>query len=202
LFFVGCEHYNQLKVLERQESKEETNLLALIQIRNKGNCKIQDTSTQPTTILCNKKPFGLCNEDLYVVTVGEKSKLSKGASDIIKLEPKCQYAFLQSGITNLTVSTNADKDNIRKRYTFEPIESCMVDGFVDADKLLVFDELIFLESAKGRIGEKIMTIINSKTLTTSIKSDANQCLNTIFSTSEKTLLEEVYSNTKKKEAIK
>ncbi|WP_108978330.1 hypothetical protein [Leptospira ryugenii] len=173
--------------LEKRNNETSQVMLLLSYSRSLGNCKKTTKTNDKENSVCSRWPSGLCNHDLLFFTSGEISKLLSDGNDIIKQNANCSDAFAQSGIFSLRTSTYQEQDNVIRDNRFEVIDNCVSP--VSA-RLATFEELVFLSSAKGRIGKAATTLQSNLFLSAPIRGRSTDCLRTEFSENERKLLED------------
>lgn len=188
-FFVTCEDGEEIR---KKETKTiDLFLLTISYLRSQGNCKVIEKSDPSDTVSCNRKPNGLCTSNEKIITSGELTKTIKEARDFIDLYPNCFESLGQSGLLSTKVTTESEKEEILTNYIYETVSSCEEIGLVllPSESLANLEEILFLESPKGKIGRAAQVLKNFPLSPLSTKDKANFCLSEGFSESERTLLQ-------------
>ena len=177
---------------------ERNTLLSISFYRNNGECLRKETLIDSSTYTCSKYDNGLCSINLLIFTSGEKTKVLSDTTKIIDRRPECKESLGLSGILTQSITTNDEIDSLKKNNTFTGVENCNTKGFTKYEKLVSKEELLFLASARGKIG--ITAYKSAQTpFETSIKKNAKECLNNEFSENENQLFKDLYSGTKVQE---
>jgi len=182
---VNCSN-DQSSLNQEKLSTERNTLLALSFYRNNGECLRKETSSGSSIYTCSKYDNGLCNINLLIFTSGEKTKLLSDTTKIINKRPECKESLALSGILIPAISTNDEIDTLKRNNSFTGLDSCNTKNFSKYEKLVSKEELLFLTSARGKIGTFAYKSTQSL-LETTIKKNARECLANEFSETENLL---------------
>ena len=193
----------------KQESQNNKDILFLIIAANRamGNCLRKDFSTN--TAYCDRRSGGLCNASDLILTNTEKIFNINEGKDLVNKISRCSYSFFTSGISSESIASYSDEDTIKANNMYSVINSCDTIGITSSATLLAEEELLFINSGKGRIGVAADTLYNTPDAVLSIslgslsaaqqtKSDALHCLDAGFLQSEKDLFAGLRNGTKTK----
>lgn len=194
---VNCSN-DQSTLNQEKLSNEKSTLLALSFYRNNGECLRKETSSGSSIYTCSKYDNGLCNINLLIFTSGEKTKLLSDTTKIINKRPECKESLVLSGLLNQAINTNDEIDTFKRNNSFTGLDSCNTKNFSKYEKLVSKEELLFLISARGKIGTFAYNSAQS-IFETTIKKNARECLANEFSETENQLLKDIYSATKVQE---
>lgn len=195
IFFIECED-GESKLQKKNQTQNEF-LLFLLKYREEGNCKKSvlgsDNSTKTTS--CNRKPRGFCNINQSLTNQGEINFLFSEAKKVRDRTPECETSFFQSGILLTTATTTEEESNIRLKHEYVTVISCENDGFVLASNtsLATFDELKFLETARGKIGRTAKVLSLNPFVPASTRASARTCLEKEFIDTERNIFTDVTS---------
>ncbi|HMV43198.1 MAG TPA: hypothetical protein PK079_05775 [Leptospiraceae bacterium] len=202
LFINSCSNLDGIQ--NKKDTRNRNNIfsLYLIQQRSLGNCLRKDNTNN--IAYCDRRSKGLCNPNDLILTNGEKTYNLSDANDLLKAVPSCNFSFLNSGISSDTITNQTDTDSLIANNTYSTVYSCESLGFSNAANLISELELLFLNSARGRIAIAADKIVNtpdlllaatlpSTTTASQVKADAQTCLNEGFPQSQKDLVSDIRS---------
>ena len=174
--------------------------LYMIQLRTQGNCLRKDNSN--SIAYCDRRSSGLCNSNDLILTNSEKTYNLSDANDLIKAVPSCNFSFLNSGISSDTITSQADSDSLISNNAYYFVSNCESLNIANTNNLISELELVFINSARGRIAVAADKIVNtpnavlsltlpSTTSATQVKADAQACLDGGFPQSQKDLVSDL-----------
>ncbi len=184
--------------LAKQNLDQTYLLVYLVNVREEGNCKKVVSNTNNTqTTTCSRKPRGFCSIKQSIITQGEINFLLSEGKKVRDRTSDCELSFLQSGLLTTTATTTEDEATIRGNTIYSVVSSCENDDFIIRDKtrLATSTEILFLESAKGRIGRTASVLSINRLATVTIRNQARSCLEKEFSDSERGLFTDLGSGT-------
>lgn len=212
LFFIllSCKDIDDKKSKEDRKKTSDFIFLYSIRNRNEGNCLRVETTSTGKTITCDRRPSSICNSNIAILNSGEKLNLLNEARNFTSQNPECTTSFaipvLGSGLSTDKVPINfEEEDRIKQNNYFEVVSSCESLGFQLSTPISTLSEFEFLTSAKGRIGIAADRISSTSNFVlqqslgsnfTTIKNEANTCLNKPFSREEVELIQSIRSGTK------
>jgi hypothetical protein len=194
IYILSCSN-DQTSLNKDKLLKERSTLLAISYYRNIGECLRKETLTDSSIYTCSKYDNGLCSINLLIFTSGEKTKLLSETAKIIDRRPECTESLALSGLLTQSITTNDEIDALKRNNTFSGVDNCNTKSFSKYEKLISKEELLFLVSARGKIGTYAYKSAQFP-IETSIKKNAQECLNNEFSESESQLFKDIYSGSK------
>ena len=197
IIILSCSN-DQTSLNQEKLLKERNTLLAISFYRNNGECLRKETLTDSSTFTCSKYDNGLCSINLLIFTSGEKTKLLTETTKIIDKRPECSESLALSGILSQSITTNDEIDTLKRNNIFSGVDTCNTKSFSNYEKLVSKEELLFLVSARGKIGTAAYKSAQFL-FETSIKKNARECLSNEFSESENQLFKDIYSGSKVQE---
>lgn len=187
-------------MVQKEQTEQDKLVLSLLYTyRSSGECLRIENSSGNTIYTCSRLDRGLCDLNLLITTSGEKIKILSDLQDILVKVPECKESATLSGIITTTQTSDSEITSLREKNSFKTIDSCSTFNFSNSEKLVPSVTYVFLNSTRGKIGIAAKNSINNKFLTSSIKQNAQTCMNNLYTEPEQILLEEFIKNEKLKE---
>ncbi|MGE8721018.1 hypothetical protein ACO2KH_08845 [Leptospira terpstrae] len=188
LFLTSCFESGE-EVKKEEENKQTFYLTTLYLVRQSGNCIKTNTSLTSNNQFCSRRPLGVCNVNQLIVTQAEVNVILNEARIIQARTVDCQESILQSGVLSSKATTVANIDSFKSQYTFRVVETCELEGFLEASgtRFANFTEIQWLESVRGKIAKAAKSISANTFLPVANRDRANSCLNLEFKDWEKDL---------------
>ncbi|TGN19744.1 hypothetical protein [Leptospira idonii] len=171
--------------------------MILSDFRMQGNCLKSVSSGSTVTRTCSRYPRGYCFINLYIRTKEEAASSLNAGRKIIERVSLCQESLVLSGVPAVKQTTAEEENQIRANYGFEVVNSCEEAGvsLVSSKRLASYEELLFLESVRGKVARAAWTISKNPFLSAASRNNANSCLEKEFTPSEKDLAKQVVETT-------
>lgn len=189
LSLMRCEEGEELR---RKQTQNNLNfLLILAKSRMDGNClkTVTDSTTSKKSYFCSLRPSGLCTINLSLITQGEVTYAFRESKKVTDRTADCQESLAQSGIFSLKASTTKEEEDFKLNTEYKSVVSCEAENFtLKANvRLATNEEILFFESARGKIGRSASFLSTSLFLPKVNKDRATSCLESAFTESEKDL---------------
>lgn len=198
MVFLSCSNSGE-KLQQELNKNSNQNLILFSLYRSTGQCLWIETNEKSIIKRCSKYNRGLCSSNLLIITEGEKTKLISDVTKLLNNTSECRDSILRTGLLS-TASTSAENEKtIKQKNEFIGVESCETSEFPNYSKLVSLSELIFLSSFRGKIGKEAENLRKNVFLSSSIKNNAEACLNKEFSESERNLISDIILKNKLEE---
>lgn len=197
----GCSNTDGLEKKRENKKKNDSLFLLFSYKRSLGNCMRSEKTSNGTILYCDSKPEGVCNTGELILSSGEISAVIYEANEIIKYHSVCTISSSLSTISTLKQTSFVQEDKVKTDNKYTSIENCVTAGMPGASKLITYPDLQFTLSGRGRVGISADKIVNTadallvpllpadlKSNPAKVKSDAQECLNRMFSPEERNLI--------------
>ena len=193
IFLILYCNNDQSNLQEEKRDQDYKTILFLNFYFSSGECLRQETTTTSKIYTCSKLQRINCSINSLITTSGELLKIRSDAATILQKSPECTESSFT--LLKTTQSSNSEISTFKSNNVFTSVESCSGLNLSNTDKLITNDQIVFLNSTRGKIG--LFAYINSNNTLT--KEKANNCLLNQFSESERLLIKEVSTGIKLKE---
>ncbi len=185
---IACQYKDGNELIKRENSNNLELIFLLQNVQSQGNCNVSVRQNEVVSKTCNRRIRALCNSQIAILTQPEINLLLLDQNSIRKKFSNCTESLGFSGILTLRPSTQSEIDTISQNNKYESVDSCEGAGFSSTKRIATSQELSFLQTAKGRIGQGAERIITNRLATQASKDSANLCLSEAFLEEERTLL--------------
>ncbi len=195
LFVLGVKCKNPEDKIVERENKNLRNLFLLIAVRETGEClRVETISSTSKKLTCTKIPSGICNSGELLYTQAERTKRTSTFNSYIDQFPVCKSPILLSGLLSVSITSASDTEKINSNNRYESISSCESLGFTSNTPILTKEEIQFYQSDRGKLGVYLDTqAAKSPSLfvTQSSITESKECLDSVFTSEEKWILESI-----------
>ncbi len=192
ILLLQCNN-DQSNLQDEKRDQDYKTILFLNTYLSSGECLRQETTATSKVYTCSKLQRISCNTNLLITTSGELLKIRSDTAAILQKSPECTESSV--ALLKVTQSSSSEISTLKSNNVYTSVESCGGLKLPNTDKLITNDQIVFLNSTRGKIG--LFASANSKI--TLLKEKATNCLLNQFSASERTLIEEVSTGIKFKE---